>query len=186
MLTNAQKTKNTKTRRSARTSSNSKYVSLPKVKSKAVYRDSSQIAKKIILGIIALTMLTTVIFVFFNLVATPEFLLKRQVESMTRDYYENFFYPQILANNQISESELSDSATSEAKLLPIFDKYQAPGFPRLTLRHLTLYDDAKYRNFTGTLAKYCDLDKTQIKIFPESPFKKSNYRVEYDYTCNYK
>lgn len=187
MLTQAQKTKNAKTLKTKRSSS--RYVSMPKAKNKnktTPRRAPESLAKKIILGTIVLAMLTMVIFVFYNLIATPEFLLRRQVESMTKDYYENFFYPQIIENNQFSESELKDASISEAKLSPIFDKYQTTGFPRLTLRQLTLYDDAKYRGFTSALSKYCDLDKTQIRIFPESPFKKDNYRVEYSYVCNYK
>ena len=147
-----------------------------KKKSTLVFNpQNTKIAKNIILTTIVITMLTVLVYVIFSIIATPEFLVKREIESITADYYENYFYSNILKNNPGVEDHLSD----------ILDEYSKAGFPRITLNQLLLYDNRKHYASAESISEYCDLNKTIIKIFPESPYTSKNYRVDYNYSCNF-
>lgn len=141
------------------------------------------LAKDTILTIIALVMMMMIGLTFFCLIATPEFLVKREIESIAKDYYENYFYTTTLNNNSLEINEHSDNKNST--LDKIFSRYEKTGFSRTTLRQLLLFDDQKHITSMASLAKYCDLDKTQIKIYPEPPFDRQNYRIDYTYSCKF-
>ena len=123
-------------------------------------------SKNSILTVIVFAMLIVVGFSIFNLIATPEFLVKHKIEDITKDYYENYFY---------------DSVPDHAAL----DLYKDTGLARITLRQLLLYSDKKHATSLEFFEKYCDLEKTYIKIFPENPYERINYRVDYTYSCNF-
>lgn len=131
-----------------------------------VSRKSHHVSKNSILTVIVLAMLTMLGFTIFNLIATPEFLVKRKIEDITADYYENYFY-----NNLPDPSGLSH--------------YTEKGLTFVPLRELLAFDDHRHGAITSSLSEYCDLDKTSIKIFPKYPFGRKDYRVEYTYSCKF-
>ena len=65
------------------------------------------------------------------------------------------------------------------------EKYEKHGFSAVSLRQLLLYDNHKNEKYDGELTKYCDKDRTVIKFYPESPYEKTNYRVDYTYSCEF-
>lgn len=181
---------------SKRTKSTSKRSTVPK-RTKKPRKNSSKnfnirstvprsyyLAKNVILTVIALAMLTMILFTIYNLIATPEFLIKREIENITTDYYENYFYSQILENNSIDPNE-TNPAIIEPAMKSVMPRYAEPGFARLTLRQLLLYDNKKHYSSINYLSEYCDLDQTLIKIYPEEPFGRKNYRVDYSYYCKF-
>lgn len=130
---------------------------------------NTDFARRTIFGVIVVAMLAVFVYTIFSIIATPEFLIKREIESIATDYYENYFYPNI----------------PKPSLADVLDKYTSTGFPRLTLNQLLLYDNRKHYASFDTISQYCDVNKTIIKIFPESPFTSKNYRIEYNYSCNF-
>lgn len=141
-------------------------------------------ARNTILVVIVLAMLTVILFTIYNLIATPEFLVKREIDSITRDYYENYFYPQILENNSLSPEE-SNLTVIEPVMSEALKRYAEHGFARLSLRQLTLFDDRRHGASQRYLSEYCNLDQTLIKIYPEPPFGSKNYRIDYTYSCEF-
>jgi hypothetical protein len=111
-------------------------------------------------------MLLVLGFTIFNLIATPEFLIKKRIENITSDYYENYFY---------------DSVPDHEAL----DFYKDIGLAKINLRQLLLYSDRKHATSLDFFAKYCSLDQTNIKIFPEAPYGRKDFHVEYTYSCNF-
>ena len=138
---------------------------------------NTDFARRTIFGVIVVAMLAVFVYTIFSIIATPEFLIKREIESIATDYYENYFYPNIQKNHSLNSEEPS--------LADVLDKYASTGFPRLTLNQLLLYDNRKHYASFDTISQYCDVNKTIIKIFPESPFTSKNYRIEYNYSCNF-
>lgn len=134
--------------------------------SKTTSRDFSDVSKNSITTVIIFAMLAVIGFIIFNLIATPEFLVKHKIEKIVADYYENYFYDSIPNPDALT-------------------KYVDRGFARVTLHQLLLFDDRRHGAATAELSKYCDLDNTLIKIYPESPFERKNYHVDYTYSCKF-
>jgi len=135
-------------------------------KANVISHKSHKIARNTILTVILFLMLIVTGFTIFSFIATPEFLVKREIENIATDYYENYFYPSIPNPSGL-------------------DSYLQSGFARVNLRQLLLYDNRKHYASMEYLSSYCDLDKTQIKVYPEKPFEKKSYRVEYTYSCKF-
>ena len=127
---------------------------------------SYRFTKNTILTVIAFTMLIIVGFTIFNLIATPEFMVKRKMESIANDYYQNYFYNSVPDKEGLSH-------------------YTETGLSRLSLRQLLLYSDRKYGDTMDFFTNYCDLDKTTLKFYPEEPFERNTYYVDFRYSCKF-
>lgn len=143
-----------------------------------------KIARKSVLTIIVIVMLAMIGFTFFNLIATPEFLVKKEIETIAADYYETYFYPNAIKNNSASIDGAS-SDTKEQLLTNIFSEYHELGFSRITLNQLLLFDNLRHYESAASLAKYCDLERTTIKIHPDPPYTSRDYHIDYHYSCNF-
>lgn len=139
-------------------------------------------AKGSILTIIVAVLFIMIGFTTFGLIATPEYLVKNEITAIATDYYENYFYNRILDNNFLT----TDSPDfSESTMEKIMDKYIDRGFANVSLRQLLLYDNKKHAAATPLLEEYCNLDASSIRIYPEAPFDRQNYRVDYKYSCKF-
>ncbi|MBR3324279.1 hypothetical protein IKG24_01930 [Candidatus Saccharibacteria bacterium] len=160
------------------------YTKSKNPKSSLSRRTNQTPAKKIILGVIILSALAVFLTIIYGFIATPEFLIKKEIESIVSDYYENYFYPSILTNNHIDQST-SKSSDPESPISKILQKYQESGFPRVALDQLLLSNNQKYANKVEYLEEYCNLTQSNIRIYPDPPFEKQNYHVEYSYSCKF-
>ena len=127
-------------------------------------------ARKMTLAIIITAVAIVGIVLLLCLFLNPEAQTKRKIEEMAHDYYETYYYK----NFKNTTSGASD-----------FEKYAEKGFPKVTLRQLLLFDGGRYKDLTESLTGYCDENTTTIQIFPEEPYNKQNYRIEYNYSCNF-
>ena len=141
--------------------------------------------KNTILTVIGVVALVGIGFLLYKLIVTPEFTVKREVENIIGDYYENHFYPQVLKNNNLEKDQVDSGEKAEPIMSKIFEKYVDRGFPVIPFRQLLVYDDLKHKDSKATLGKYCDLDQSQIKIYPVSPYTSHDYRTEIIYSCNF-
>lgn len=125
--------------------------------------------KKIILSIIIFLFILVIILTIFAIFNTPEKRVKSEIEHLTHDYYENYLYPKISENaKDISET---------------LEKYQEKGLSPILLRQL-LFSDRKDQKTIQFLRNHCDENKTAVRFYPEPPFSKTSYNVEYTYNCN--
>ena len=129
-------------------------------------------ARRAIIVIIITSIVIVVAAVLLTSFANPESIVKREVESIATDYYENHFYPEI--------TEKSDKSPAD-----IIERYTTSGFARVTLRQLLIFDNERHAEAAAILTTYCDTNDTFVQFFPESPFGKSNYRIEYHYSCTF-
>ena len=108
--------------------------------------------------------------VYFN----PEAIAKRKFEYLVKDYYEKYYYDKFL-------SALSKEGDTEK-----FKDYEAKGFQSILLRQLLLYQNGKnseYKKYFESDEYTCDKNETSAKIYPVAPYGRTNYRVEYNYSC---
>ena len=124
------------------------------------------IARRLILAVIALAMLVVALVFLFASFMQPEKVVTTKIEGITADYYENYFYDRIKDYSNLGS-------------------YTESGFSRVTLRQLLLFDSERYANDASLLSKYCDTEATYVRIYPEEPFSKQDYHVDYHYACTF-
>ncbi|MBQ2695263.1 hypothetical protein IJG04_01335 [Candidatus Saccharibacteria bacterium] len=130
--------------------------------------------KKIILSIILLASLAVILATIFTITATPENTVKSKIESITADYYENFYYENLIT-----------FATTERTLEQIMQPYAEHGFTKVTLEQLLLFDNQRHADSANILTTYCNDTATYITIYPDPPYNRTDYHVNYNYSCNF-
>ena len=128
----------------------------------------------IIFIIIVLSMIAVIVTTICAVVFKPENTVKDKISELSADYYENYLY-QKFDFDDISSEDLAN----------FMQKYEKTGLTATTLRQLLLYDHQKNAEYAPFLKKYCDEDTTYIKFYPEHPYSKTSYRVEYTYSCEF-
>lgn len=125
------------------------------------------------------TIFICLFLVFGNLAANayynPERAAVRETEYLAKDYYENYYYDQLV------------TANSDKSLADIFGKYEETGFPRVYLRELLLFDNGRHAAERGfyTDSYVCNTNHTAIIITPYRPYGKTDYKVKYEYECQW-
>ena len=132
------------------------------------------IARKVAIVTIIISALAVAGNIAANAYFAPEQIAHRELEKIAKDYYENYFYDNYVAN-------LNDEERVEK-----LSKLTKNGFPDTKLRQLLLYDNGKYKKSAPNF-RYkgytCDTNKTHVTYYPEEPYKNTDYRVEYYYDC---
>lgn len=130
--------------------------------------------KNIIITVIVLTTLIVLIALICSFFLNPTKQVENKLTALASDYYENEFYP------QVDPDPNSPSTAANA-----LEKYQTIGLSKITLRQLLLHDPQKTADVSDYLLKYCDGENTFIKFYPDPPYTRTSYHVEYTYSCNY-
>ena len=123
----------------------------------------------IIMACVVLVAVATLVVLF----STPEQRIKRRIESLTREYYEEYYYDKFTSSIPDSNRE------------SLMEKYSEYGFSEVPLRQLLLYDNGKHSDEVDELGRYCDINGTSVRIIPDAPYGKTNYHVEYKYSCKF-
>lgn len=141
--------------------------------------ESHVVARHTISTTIIMSMIVVLLAILFSFLLNPERIAKQNVETIARDYYENYLYEAIITANKIG------TENEKRPLSEIMEKYAKVGFAKITLRQLLLYDPDKYPNAIANLSGYCDENGTSVQIFPVAPFGKTDYKIEYNYSCTF-
>ena len=142
------------------------HISVPQ---KASFTGAS-FGKKISIFVIFTSMLLVILFTVFAILYRPDNIVRYKINNLATDYYENYYYNQFADRDDLEE---------------IMQKYTERGFSRITLRQLLLHDYEKNLETANYLRKYCDENKTYLYIFPDPPFTKTSYHIEYYYACDF-
>ena len=101
---------------------------------------------------------------------TPTQKLERKLETMTKSFYNDYYYDLIVQNEGSKEG-----ATK------YLSKYSKSGL-KISLDSLKTY----YENNGGinyTMFADCDENKTIVTIYPKKPYKKYNYKLDIKLSC---
>lgn len=131
-------------------------------------------AKIIILVVIIIAAIIVIFAVIHSLIFTPEAITKSNLSKLASDYYENYYYESIVNSKEFQSLDNVDSA---------MNKYTKKGFPKIKLQQLILQNQSSNQELTNQILKYCDEDSTIITFYPELPFDRTSYHVEFDYSC---
>ena len=131
------------------------------------------LTQKLIIFIIIFSSVLILFFTAFSFVHTTENLVKSKLTHLASDYYENYFYANIAKSND------SNSISN------VLQEYETVGLSVVHLRQLLLYSDQIDSGTIKFLTEHCDENKTVIKYYPEPPFTKTSYRIDYTYSCDF-
>lgn len=136
--------------------------------------EKATVAKWLIIGVILSAMTAVGIGVASKFLFKDEKVAKERMEAFAREYYENYIYENIV-------SELKN----QEDINTIMEKYVVRGFATVYLRQLLLYDGQKNKQEGRILTRHCDENRTSVKFYPEEPFDKKSYRMEFWYDCDF-
>lgn len=130
-------------------------------------------------GFAVLTIILCLVLVFGNvavrIIFDPERAAKRELEHISRDYYENYYYDIFTEN------------TPEDELAIALQSYADYGFPPVYLRQLLLFDDGRHEAsrsyFTGQY--FCNTNHTSVIYLPRPPYGATDYEMKFSYDCNW-
>ena len=130
--------------------------------------------QKTIIGVIICAFVVIIVALVSSFVYTPEKIVKSKIENMARNYYENYYY-----------SGLEDAKGNTDEVKTVLKKYKDTGLSVVMLRQLIFHDLGNNLEDSKFITQYCDENKTSVKYFPEEPYEKSSYRIEYIYSCDF-
>lgn len=133
-------------------------------------------SQKTIICVIIAAMIAVVVALVCSFLLKPEDLVKSKISELSRDYYENHLYQNFISEN---------SNISDEKLAETMSKYEEHGLASVILRQILLYDHQKNADVAPMIKEYCDEDHTTIKFYPEPPYTKTSYHIEYKYSCEF-
>lgn len=140
------------------------------------YRKKSDavVARRVIIGVIIAVIVVVMIGLIASFFCSKEAITQKKIDEMSREYYEDYIYPNLI-NGSMSKEDIAD----------VMERYEKWGFAPVSLRQLLLYDGRKNMEEGGFVKNYCDENETKMKVYPEAPYDKKSYRVEYEYKCEY-
>ena len=132
------------------------------------------VVRRVVLWVIGLAIVVVAVSVVVSLVWNPENITKAKLDEMAKEYYEGYIYENLI-NGSMSQDEIDKA----------MERYVDWGFAPVNLRQLLLYDNQKNMKDAGFVREYCDENSTSVKFYPEAPYDKKSYRMEYKYACEW-
>lgn len=132
------------------------------------------LAKRVVYGIIVAAAVLVAVNIAVSLYFQPDRVVSREIDLLAREYYENYYYQNLVGERTGEEKE---------KLL---SRYAASGTAPTYLRQILLYDGGKHKDLEGFFVNdtyTCDLNKTAVVFFPEAPYGPENYHFETRLSC---
>ena len=140
-----------------------------------INRSHASSAKKIAVIVIIVATVVVVGSLWSNQYFSPANRAKRELEILTKDYYENFFYDLILREGGDNKN-----------LTEIFQPYNENGMQPVLLRQLLLFDNSRHessrKEFINDFYK-CDTNATSVRITPVAPYGRNDWTAEYNLSC---
>ena len=129
------------------------------------------LVQKIMITIISFLFTIVILLCISSIFLNPEARVKSKISKLASNYYESYIYENLKNSDKVKDFEKT------------IENYKDYGFSNITLRQLIYFDDnTETINF---LKKYCDENKTYVKIYPEPPYSKTSYHIDYHYACEF-
>ena len=98
--------------------------------------------------------------------------LKKELTKLGKDFYENFYYDLVVDSNGIDQISKFSTVGIKANLNAL-EKYNS--------------DNKKIiKKFVNSdTEKKCNKDNTKVIIYPKSPYKKGDYKIEIQLDCGF-
>lgn len=128
----------------------------------------------IIFTVIIVTIITVIVSIVIIPFLKPENIIKNDTETLASNYYENYFY-----------EKLTSSKNFSGNAEKVLKKYKERGLAIVRFRQLTSYGSGKYPDKVKTIKDSCDENRSYVIFYPEPPYEKTSYHIDYSYACNF-
>ncbi len=125
-----------------------------------------------LLVVIAVSSFVVIFTLVMQIWANPWHMTENKMQSLAKEYYEEYYYPQLLSSGN--------------NLTTMLSKYQESGLPLVYLRQMLLYDDAKNHDklkYFQNSKINCNTNVTGARFIPFEPYGVKDYRIEYVWSC---
>lgn len=128
----------------------------------------------IVIGVVLVVAIIIAACFMFIKKGGQEASLSKSLESMGKDFYENFYYEQAGSTDEDRTDFLS--------------KYESIGI-KVNLDNLSRYNNNnsdKINEFVNQKTKKaCDKTNTKVIIYPQKPYNKTSYKIETQLDCGF-
>ena len=129
----------------------------------------------IVIGAVLVVALIVAACFMFIKKGGQEASLSKSLESMGKDFYENFYYTQVGSTDEERADFLS--------------KYETIGI-KINLDNLSRYDNNKNSDKINKFVnnktnKVCDRTNTRVIVYPQKPYNKTSYKIETQLDCGF-
>lgn len=126
----------------------------------------------VIAAIIIIILIILLIVGVLNKKDSPNKKVEEAMTAMAKDFYENFYYPNLEGGN-------------EAKRTDFLSKFEKIGI-KVNFDNLSRYNTKENEKYIKVLEKYeCDKNETRVIIKPTTGYKKDNYTITVETSCNF-
>lgn len=132
-------------------------------------------AKKIVLGIIAILSVSIILFTTFIIYSQRPVDIEAAISHLAEQYYENYFFPNL---------DSSIHAHGSASISETLSPYTTTGFSGVPLRQILTHTEHDSTT-TQAITASCDDSATLVHFFPDPPFTSTSYHINYSYYCNF-
>lgn len=136
-------------------------------------------AKKVVITVIVGAMLSVLAAIVFCFVYQPGDEIRHKLAKMAENYYEEYLYEDFTNSDKFKRIDNIEKA---------MQKYHEKGFSRVTLRQMILHEKINTSEISYDseyVKNNCNEDHTYVQIFPDPPYDKKSYHIEYTYSCNF-
>ena len=129
----------------------------------------------IVIGVVLVVALIVAACIMFIKKGGQEASLSKSLESMGKDFYENFYYTQVGSTDEERANFLS--------------KYETIGI-KINLDNLSRYDNNKNSDKINKFVnnktnKACDRTNTRVIVYPQKPYNQTSYKIETQLDCGF-
>ena len=129
----------------------------------------------IVIGAVLVVALIVAACFMFIKKGGQEASLSKSLESMGKDFYENFYYTQVGSTDEERANFLS--------------KYETIGI-KINLDNLSRYDNNKNSDKINKFVnnktnKACDRTNTRVIVYPQKPYNQTSYKIETQLDCGF-
>lgn len=137
-------------------------------------RDDPVFARKFVTWGVAISTVMVGVSLFVTVYYNPEAVAERKFAELAKVYYEDYYYDRFVES---VEPELFEEKMA---------KSTDTGFQPVLLRQLLLYQNGKYASYRKYFEREgfsCDKNKMSATFYPQAPFGRTDYKVEYNVAC---
>ena len=137
-------------------------------------RRRGSIVRWIIMAVIIIVCAMVILTAVFLFNYDEKGIVYGDLDKLATWYYEDYIYANLVRGD-----------ASPEEIAVLMERYIDRGFATVHLRQLLMHEEDVEGINARLIEKHCDVNKTTVKFYPEEPFDKKSYRMNWRYDCDF-